>query len=528
MSQTNQRKAPAPPDGGPTRPNTRPNPSHHYRRPEPTYRARPSTSGITKPTQPIASQVAANRAATDRRRKTKRVLLLMLITIGVLGGVGMSLFWNTTIAPVLDLTNISKTPVNVRVVDGTVSPNSTPQVIVVEPPDWAGNEPVNILLLGLDYRPIEEDTRADTQIVVHIDPAAKTAAMFSIPRDLYVNIPGFGPGRINQSFQMGDRAFRDDPDSLPGGGPTLAMSTISATFGIPIHYYAQVNFQGFEEVVDAMGGLTIDVPRALVDNEYPLASRSYGATRIYIPAGLQHMDGKTALQYARSRHADSDLGRNQRQQQVLLALKQQGMNINIVPRLGDLAAKLEDAIVTDIPIDKIPSLAKLAQEIGGGSITTCAIDNTMVEQTILASGADVLMPIWERIRPRVKQCFADPKLVNENARLSVQNGTTVGGTARIVSEMLTDKGMNVVDLSSAANQGENPRTTITDYTGGQKPHTIEVLKRELGLTDAAVLEGDPEEAPIATGTDGAPVDILVMVGDDRLNSQPQRTPTRTR
>jgi hypothetical protein len=240
------------------------------------------------------------------------------------------------------------------------------------------------------------------------------------------------------------------------------------------------------------------------------------------------MDGKTALQYARSRHADSDLGRNQRQQQVLLALKQQGMSFGIIPRLGELANKLSGAVQTDIPLAEMPSLAKLAQEIGSGSITTCAIDATMVEQTILDNGADVLMPIWERIRPRVKQCFSDPKLVNENARLSVQNGTTVGGTARNASELLVAKGLNVVDLSSAPDQGQHPRTTITDYTGGQKPHTIEVIQKELGLADTAVLKGDPADAPIAQTTDGKPVDILVMVGDDRLNQQPARTPTRTR
>jgi LCP family protein required for cell wall assembly len=458
------------------------------------------------------------------------LLVLLLVLAAVATSAGYYLY-QTQIKPVIELPgNISKPPVGVRVVDpdGTVSPDSTPQVVAVQPPDWNSDEPINILLLGLDYRPLEEDTRADTQIIVHIDPAAKTATMFSVPRDLYVSIPGFGMGRINQSYQMGDRADRQDPGSLPGGGSTLAMSTISATFGIPIHYYAQVNFQGFERVVDAMGGLKIDVPAPLVDNEYPLASRSYGATRVYIPAGLQHMNGKTALQYARSRHADSDLGRNQRQQQVLLALKQQGMNLDMLPRLGELAGKLSGAVQTDIPLDKLPSLAKLAQEIGTGNITTCAIDATMVEQTILPSGADVLMPIWERIRPRVKQCFSDPKLVNENAHLSVQNGTTVGGTARGVSDLLEAKGLTVADLSSAPDQGQHPRTTVTDFTDGQKPHTLEIIKQTLGLSDAAVSQGNVADAPVATNLDGKPVDILVMVGDDRLSQQSVRTPTRTR
>jgi LCP family protein required for cell wall assembly len=407
-----------------------------------------------------------------------------------------------TVTTILDRgQDIFKTPVAER-----VGPEGT--AVAAPTPDWPNKGSINVLLLGLDYRGEENDTRADTQIVVHIDLAAKTASMLSIPRDLWVTIPGFGEGRINSSYQLGE----NNKDTIPGGGPTLAMSTIQQNFGIPIHYFAQVDFVGFERVLDAMGGIMVDVPRPLVDNEYPLAN--FGASRIYIPAGLQHMDGHTALQYARSRHADNDIGRNSRQQQVLLALKQQGLNLNIVSHLTDIVNELAGAVKTDLTFLQVTSLAQLARDVGPSSIQTLLIDIPLVNPTVLPSGADVLMPNWSLIRPKVVQMFGDQKLAKEAARISVLNGTEVGGVARKTSDLLIAKGLSVVDVASAPDAGSHPVTTITDYSAGTKPNTIAALAKELGVAPGKVIEGDPADAPVAT-QDGEAVDIVVVVGDDR-------------
>lgn len=451
-----------------------------------------------------------------------RAILLALVALLVLGGSGAAYLASTTVQKVTTtISKVFQTPVPVRppIALGTSMPDATPLPVQHVFPDWSKKQPVNILLLGLDYRPQEEDTRADTQIIVHIDPAAGTASMLSIPRDLWVQIPGYGEGRINAAFQQGDRANRLNPGSVPGGGPGLSMSTIEANFGVSIDYFAQVDFTGFEKVVDTMGGLTIDVPRPLMDNSYPLAATSYGQTRIYIPAGLQRMDGRTALEYARSRHADSDLGRNSRQQQVLLALRQQGLNLNLISKLGDLSDQLSTAVRTDLSFVQLGSLAQLAKNIGEAGITTCQFDTSMARQTVLPSGADVLLPNWSLIKPRVTQCFSDPMLAKEAARISVENGTTTGGMARKVSLLLTAKGLVVPDLASAKNQGTYPTTTIIDYTGGRKPRTIELIKTTLGLGSAAVTQGDPAQAPLAVSTDGKPLDIVVIAGDDRLTTK---------
>lgn len=448
------------------------------------------------------TQRATARIQTEKKRHRLRLLLLALL---IIAGVGVGLaytFTSQTIKKIDDARiKIFKTPAPVR--PAITGENGTP--VPVTFPDWSKKEPVNILLLGLDYRPLEEDTRADTQIIVHIDPKAKTAAMVSIPRDLWVEIPGYGEGRINSAFQHGDH------DKVPGGGPGLAMATIQQDFGIKIDYFAQVNFSGFEKIVDTVGGVTIDVPRPLADNEYPF--QSYGFTRIYVPAGLQHMDGHTALQYARSRHTDSDIGRNSRQQQVLLAIRQQGLTLNLLTKIPELADQLSDAVTTDLSLPQVGSLAQLAREIDPQSIQTMQINADMVTQTVLASGADVLIPNWNLIKPKIAQAFADPKLAKEAARISVQNGTTTSGMARDLGAELTGKGYLVADLSAAPNQGNYPRTTIIDLTGGQKPLTIEALARDLGIDPSAVLQGTATKTPVA---DGTPVDIIVIAGNDRV------------
>ena len=512
MSRTDDRSTKPTPNNGtegtgrPVPPAARPNPPFQAGRPATQYRAQSSqVPPAVRGTTPNASAAANATLLVRNRRRRRRIVQFTILAIA-LGLVGAGAFLATVVVPPIvtllgEGGKIFATPVSER-----VGPEGT--AIAAPTPDWANKQSINVLLLGLDYRPQEADTRADTQIVVHINLETKTASMLSIPRDLWVNIPGFGEGRINTSYQLGE----NNKDTVPGGGPTLAMSTIEQNFGIRIHYFAQVDFAGFERVLDAMGGITIDVPKPLVDNEYPLAN--YGATRIFIPAGLQHFDGFTALQYARSRHSDSDLGRNSRQQQVLLALKQQALSLNILSRLTDIVNQLAGAVKTDLTFLQVTSLAEIAKDIGPGAIQTVLIEPPLVNSAVLSSGADVLMPDWSLIRPKVTQLFGDPRLSREAARISVLNGTEVGGVARKTSDLLIARGLGVVEVASVSDPGAYPVTTITDYTGGAKPNTIEALAKELGVAPSAVIAGDPAEAPVAT-SDGKPVDILVIVGDDK-------------
>ncbi|MDQ6695018.1 MAG: LCP family protein [Chloroflexota bacterium] len=492
-------------DGRPTGPNTQPGQSADARASMTSYRARPGSPPFRgKGTTPLLTERAQARGRTEARRRRTRMLLMALLGLVLVGGTGSYLVLSQTIGQVTrTIKGIFRTPVTVRP-NAVTGPDGTPVSVVF--PNWGAGDPVNILLIGLDLRTAEQDTRADTQIIIHIDPKNKSAAMLSIPRDLWVPIPGYGEGRVNSAYQHGDT------DKVPGGGPELAMETVEKNFGIPIHYYAQVDFKGFERVIDTMGGVTIDVPKPLADNEYPFMD--YGYTRIYVPAGLQHMDGHTALTYARSRHADSDIGRNSRQQQVLLALRQQGVSLNLITHLYDLLTQLQNAVQTDLSITQVGSLAQLSREISSSSIQTVLIDQNMVSERSIG-GADVLVPDWSLIRPKIAAAFADPQLAREAARLSVQNGTNTNGIGRKVYDGLVAKGFNVPDLSAAPDQGKHPVTTITDFTGGQKPHTIEALTTALGVTPSAVIKGNASAAPVAN-SDKKPVDILVTAGDDNV------------
>ena len=199
-------------------------------------------------------------------------------------------------------------------------------------PNTGGNVPANlgappqgtvtILLMGSDERHDKNGNivsgdvpHSDTMILVAVDTDHKAVRMLSVPRDLLVTIPGYGPGhRINEAYTLGET------NHLPGGGPGLAVRTMEQLTGIKIQYYAVVTFDGFRQGVDAVGGVTIDAERPITDHDYPGEHDDY--LPVYVPAGRQLMDGERSLEYVRSRHDDplNDFGRNQRQQHFLNAL----------------------------------------------------------------------------------------------------------------------------------------------------------------------------------------------------------------
>jgi LCP family protein required for cell wall assembly len=265
-------------------------------------------------------------------------------------------------------------------------------------PDWSQRERINILLLGVDQRPNEEGPwRSDTIIIVTVDPRFLTAGALSIPRDLYVEVPGYGEQRINMAHFLGD-AYH-----YPGGGPGLAMKTIEYNFGIPIHYYIRVNFQGFRDIVDYLGGVTINVEEEIWDHRYP--DGQYGYTTIHIPAGTQLMDGRMALQYARTRHSGTDFDRLRRQQQVLMAIRRKALRLDLIPKLPALASTMGHTVTTNLQLGEVITLAQIASQIDAEDIRFGVIDETMTVSIVLDNGADVLFPKRDKIRQVVEEIF---------------------------------------------------------------------------------------------------------------------------
>ena len=215
---------------------------------------------------------------------------------------------------------------------GTLFPtsNRNPQA-----PAPALSDRVTVLMMGVDNRPGQTVARTDTIMLLTVDPKTGSAGMLSFPRDMLVPVEA-----LNDTVKINTIHVFGEVRNYPGGGPAMLKDTISELIGYPIDYYVRVNFDGFREIVDLIGGVDIQVARDIRDDKFP--DENYGYDPLYIPAGLQHMDGALALKYARVRHIDTDYERARRQQQVIVAVKdkvtQPGQLAALLPRLPGLDA----------------------------------------------------------------------------------------------------------------------------------------------------------------------------------------------
>ncbi len=261
---------------------------------------------------------------------------------------------------------------------------------------------VTVLLMGTDTRGklTEGASRSDVMMLITIDPISKTAAMLSIPRDLYVPLPGYDQQRINTAYFWGDY------NQLPGGGPQLAMDTIKYNFGVPVDRYGVIDFNGFKAVIDSVDGIDVDVPHEIIDYEYP--TEDYGIETLKIPAGHVHMDGDLALKYVRTRHQDSDFGRLQRQQQVLLAVRDKALSIGQIGKVPEVLNTVGDALRTDLTLPEILALAKKWVDIPRENIHAYRIDESMVTPWVTPQGGQVLVPDREKIAQVVAEFMGQP------------------------------------------------------------------------------------------------------------------------
>lgn len=377
---------------------------------------------------------------------------------------------------------------------------------------WSGTERVNILLLGIDQRCDETGpTRTDSMMVVTIDPVGKSAAALSIPRDLWVEVPGFGVDRINSAHYIGEL------NEYPGGGPVLAAETVAATLGVPIDYYVTVNFDAFVEVVDLIGGISITVPETIDDPKYP--DRCYGYDPFHIEAGMYQMDGETALKYARTRATfGGDVDRAARQQQVVQAVLDKVLSQNMIPQLLGQSLELwetfQDNVQTNLSLDQAIQLALLVPEIPRESRQMAVIDYNYVFNETTPDGQQVLVPNRERIRQLRDQLFAPPAIptpvienlperaAEEAARVAIYNGTSEFGLAAATQEYLQSHNINVTEIGNA--DSATYRTTqIIDF--GSHPNTTRYLTQLMAIPPLNVSQG--------TNPDGD-YDVLIIIGDD--------------
>ena len=277
----------------------------------------------------------------------------------------------------------------------TSSPGPTPTIdLSVTPQPWSGSERVTILLMGLDYRDWvagEGTPRTDSMMLVTVDPITRQAGMISIPRDLWVEIPGFGHNRINTAYMFGEAA------RLPGGWPGLAMQTVQELLGVPIQYYAVIEFSAFERMINEIGGIDVLVTE-------PIKISPIGRPSLWLDAKAHHLSGPEALAYARVRKgAGDDFGRAQRQQQVALAVIDRVLSLNMVPTLvahaPALYQQLSAGIHTNMTLEQMVSFGFLAVQIPKASIHRGVIGPpNMVGFVTLPDGQKVLRAVPDQIR----------------------------------------------------------------------------------------------------------------------------------
>jgi len=272
----------------------------------------------------------------------------------------------------------------------------------------------------------------------------------------------------------------------------VVKQTIYDNLGIPIHYYVRVDFQGFTQIVDALGGVDIDVECPLPDIE--------------VAAGRQHMDGEDALLYARSRISTNDFDRNRRQRKLLMALWEQGLTVDVVPKLPALWKAMADTFETDLPLDKVISLALQGLRVRPNTILSESIGPWQVQSWVSPGGADVLLPIGDEVRALLTEFYAPPDVAAvqrvEGMGVEVWNGTPRPEASELAAVALHWAGFQATDAGLADRQ-DYAESQIIAYTADAE--AAERVAGQLGLPTSAIQYRS--DLP-------SPVPIRVILGSD--------------
>ena len=396
----------------------------------------------------------------------------------------------------------------------------------IEMPQWDGGSRINIVFFGLRGGDISGDdcpACTDTIMLLTIDPVTKTAGMLSIPRDMWVNIPGFGYSRINTAWTLGEGA------KLPGGGPGLAMETVSQFIGVPVHYYVQVDFGTFVSFINMIGGIDVYVDEKMVLDPAGTGQDHFVLT----PGDFRHLTGKRALAYARCRHesqgcSGGDVGRAKRQQQVIMAIRDKVFDPIYFPELLAQAPEIYQTfsagIHTNMSFEDALKLAVLAKDIPIESIKQGVIDNNMAvfaNVTLNGVPASVLRPIPDMIRILRDEIFipggplsplaqgdAKTLMQADAARIRVTNNTYTADLDGRTANFLTAQGMQVTDYGIPT--GWSEQTVLILHS--PKLYALRYLTDTFGITGSNQIIIKPDPA--------ATVDIEIQLGEDWVSRLP--------
>lgn len=403
---------------------------------------------------------------------------------------------------------------------------------------------VNFLLLGVGGAGHDGPQLTDTIIFGSLKPSTTEVGMISVPRDLNVNLPGYGYRKINNV-----NAFAEN--QKPGSGPEATTAVIKDVLGQDVHYTVKVDFGGFEDIINDLGGIDVYVERSFTDTTYPLDDELGSVQTVSFTEGWTHMNGTTALQFARSRHGNngegSDFARAARQQKMLLAVKDKALSVGVLlnpAKLNRLLSTVQDNVTTNMTLWEMMRFVKYIPDIKTENIAMHVLDNRsglLYDANI--NGAYVLLPYeedWSELHALADDIFTptpnDPTFTTtaqtqpetKNVSVEIQNGTNTTGLASETAQLLEGSGFTVDTVSNAENR-ETPTTIIYDLTDGEKDEELAALKdylsAEVYMSTKGYLASDavvPDEVLATTPgadlvTSTADIDFLIILGQDSTN-----------
>lgn len=413
-------------------------------------------------------------------------------------------------------------------VDGLPTPEIAAPSIEL-PPAWDGASRVNILLLGLDTEVREESdlryqaeragpARSDTMILLTFDPQTMTAGMLSIPRDLWVKIPGFDYAKINTAYYNGE-AYK-----LPGGGPELAMQAVEQVIGVEIDYYAQIEFWAFTQLIDDVGKITVDVPKKIFID--PVGS---GPDDIMLSAGEHRLGGIEALAYVRNRYTkDGDIDRSKRQQQVIIAFKNKvtdPANLpSFVAKAPQIWEHIQDGVKTNLTFNDIMKMGMMIKDIDVEKIEKGVIDYDMVIlDNVVVNGENqsIMKPIPYKIRELRDQIFHindsimplaqgsnEELALQEAPRIGIYNASSVGGLAQATADYFAAKGFNIVTVEQASYY---PGISVLEVNSGSL-YAVKYFQELFNMTSPAQIVNKLDSS--------SGVDIKLIISDDWAITNP--------
>lgn len=400
------------------------------------------------------------------------------------------------------------------------------------------NDRINILLLGIGGAGHDGPELTDTMMLASYQPSTNNVGMISIPRDLTVPIQNYGYRKINA---VNAYAEMDNP----GSGMAASADMIHTILGQTVDYTVKVDFKGFEEIIDDIGGVSVYVENAFTDTTYPLDDELGSVQTVSFTQGWTTMDGKTALEFARSRHGGngegSDFARAARQQKIMLALKDKALSLNVLlnpAKLNRVLSTVRENIHTDMDIWEMIRLAGYVPKIDPHTIAMKVLDTapgSPLYQTTI-NGAFVILPQkedWSDLKTIAANIFDKTNVVtaqaaslpekpsgNDEVRVEIQNGTQTSGVASKTAQLLESSGFTIAVVGNATER-DYAKTTIFDYTNGKKAEELASLQKYLDadvvmtpqgfLSSDAVTPTSLGTAPAPTGTN---VDFLIIIGQN--------------